>query len=233
MTVGYFAGSNAATPGAGAGVLNGDYAVMGHINANVSDTFGLGLTYVHGYHSGGSPIFAEGLSQDNGASDGIVGSFQANSPSSLFLFDGVNLTSGNSATIPTVTNSYGVEFSVRPSEMIVINGGVTYTNAILLQTGQADIWSYALGVAFPDLGKEGNVLGLYGGIQPTVRGLRGNWDNNAVDLNRYVWHVEGFYKYQVTDNISITPGVIWVVNPNQGEVRNYDLIGTLRTTFSF
>ncbi|MEM9543282.1 MAG: iron uptake porin [Cyanobacteria bacterium P01_E01_bin.42] len=233
VTFGYFAGTGAATAGAGSGLFNGDYAVMGHLNANISDTFGLGLTYVHGYHSSGSPIYAEGLAENGGGANGLVGSFQANNPSSLFLFDGVNLTSGNSASIPTVTNSYGVEFSLRPSETVVINGGVTYTNATLLRTGNADIWSYALGVAFPDLGKEGNVLGLYGGVQPTVRGLRGNWDNEAIDLDRYVWHVEGFYKYQVTDNISITPGVIWVVNPNQGEVRNYDLIGTLRTTFSF
>ncbi|MBP0019279.1 MAG: carbohydrate porin [Cyanobacteria bacterium SBLK] len=233
VTLGYFAGTGAATAGAGSGLFNGDYAVMGHINANVSDTFGLGLTFVHGYHSSGSPIYAEGLAENGGGANGLVGSFQANNPSSVFLFDGVNLTSGNSASIPTVTNSYGVEFSVRPSETVVINGGVTYTNATLLRTGNADIWSYALGVAFPDLGKEGNVLGVYGGVQPTIRGLRGNWDNNAIDLDRYVWHVEGFYKYQVTDNISITPGVIWVVNPNQGEVRNYDLIGTLRTTFSF
>lgn len=233
VTLGYFAGTGAATAGAGSGLFNGDYAVMGHINANVSDTFGLGLTFVHGYHSSGSPIYAEGLAENGGGANGLVGSFQANNPSSVFLFDGVNLTSGNSASIPTVTNSYGVEFSVRPSETVVINGSVTYTNATLLRTGNADIWSYALGVAFPDLGKEGNVLGVYGGVQPTIRGLRGNWDNNAIDLDRYVWHVEGFYKYQVTDNISITPGVIWVVNPNQGEVRNYDLIGTLRTTFSF
>jgi carbohydrate-selective porin OprB len=48
------------------------------------------------------------------------------------------------------------------------------------------------------------------------------------------------YKYRVNDNISITPGVIWLTAP--GQVKGGDdavsglevsVIGTLRTTFTF
>ena len=47
-------------------------------------------------------------------------------------------------------------------------------------------------------------------------------------------HVEAFYKYQVTDNVSLTPGVIWVSSPLQGRSgRNNAVIGTLRGTFTF
>ena len=224
LTLGYFAGSNAATPGSGSGLFNGDYAFMGHLNANVSDTFGLGLTYINGYHASGSPIYAEGRSRQSGQ-NGLVGSYTSNNP--WVLLD------NNTGGIPMVTNSYGAEFSVRPSESFVINGGVTYTSAILLGRGNADIWSYSLGLALPDLGKEGNVLGIYAGIQPTLKGIRASGvqrDRGRVDD---VWHIEGFYKYQVTDNISITPGVVWVLSPNQDVRDESNIIGTLRTTFSF
>ncbi len=48
------------------------------------------------------------------------------------------------------------------------------------------------------------------------------------------YHIEGFYKYRVSDNISITPGVIWLTNPGQLANNNESaVIGTLRTTFTF
>jgi carbohydrate-selective porin OprB len=47
------------------------------------------------------------------------------------------------------------------------------------------------------------------------------------------YHVEGFYKFQLSDNISVTPGVIWVTNPNQNDRNDDIIIGTLRTTFTF
>jgi hypothetical protein len=37
----------------------------------------------------------------------------------------------------------------------------------------------------------------------------------------------------VTDNISITPGVIWITAPNQNSNNVDGIIGTIRTTFSF
>jgi carbohydrate-selective porin OprB len=46
-------------------------------------------------------------------------------------------------------------------------------------------------------------------------------------------HLEAFYRYQLTDNISITPGVIYVINPGQVNNSSDIFIGTLRTTFTF
>ncbi|NEP31199.1 carbohydrate porin, partial [Moorena sp. SIO3B2] len=42
-----------------------------------------------------------------------------------------------------------------------------------------------------------------------------------------------FYKYKVNNNISVTPGVIWLLNPNQSSDNDDVVIGTLRTTFTF
>lgn len=46
-------------------------------------------------------------------------------------------------------------------------------------------------------------------------------------------HIEAFYRYQMTDNISLTPGVIVLVNPDNTAGSDTITIGALRTTFRF
>jgi len=47
------------------------------------------------------------------------------------------------------------------------------------------------------------------------------------------FHVEGFYKLQMTENISLTPGFIWLLSPNQDADNKDIFVGTVRTTFTF
>jgi hypothetical protein len=127
-----------------------------------------------------------------------------------------------------VSNSYGVQASFKLSDKISLSGYGAYTNVISIGQGTDDIWTYGLGVALPDLGKEGNLLGIFGGVQPYLSGDNINQKNPV--------HVEAFYKYKLNDNISITPGVIWLNNANGTDIDgdNGDtFIGTLRTTFTF
>jgi carbohydrate-selective porin OprB len=46
-------------------------------------------------------------------------------------------------------------------------------------------------------------------------------------------HIEAFYRFRVTDNIYVTPGIIYVLEP--GHTPNSDpvTIGILRSTFLF
>ncbi|MEO0928908.1 MAG: carbohydrate porin, partial [Cyanobacteria bacterium J06643_13] len=46
-------------------------------------------------------------------------------------------------------------------------------------------------------------------------------------------HAEAFYEYRLNDNIAITPGLIYVTNPDNNDDNDDLLIGTIRTTFSF
>jgi carbohydrate-selective porin OprB len=46
-------------------------------------------------------------------------------------------------------------------------------------------------------------------------------------------HLEAFYQYQVTDNIAITPGIIWLTAPDHNAANDDLVIGTIRTTFTF
>ena len=218
ITLGYLA-ENAASPGEDEGLGNGGYAALGQINFNLGDRIGLGATYVHGYHNAGNPIFDLGspIGRDEGF-QGVVGSAFANNPAAALF--GENR--------PTVTNSYGVEAAFRLTDNISISGFGAYTNAIVLGRGDSEIWTYGAGVAFSDFGKEGNILGIFGGAQPYLA------DSSLSDnVDNVPYHVEAFYKYQVTDNISVTPGVIWITNPGQDTDNDDALIGTLRTTFTF
>jgi hypothetical protein len=221
LTVGYLAGPGANDPSDKNGLFNGNYSALGQLNFNLGDRIGVGLTYVHAYHNSNTDIFNLG---DTANGSRVVGTTLANNPSN---------TNFALPFTPVVSNSYGAEAAFRLSNNISLSGFATYTRAILIEQGTADIWTYGAGVAFSDFGKKGNVLGLFAGVEPTLRGLSPEvrpTDGFPRDIG---YHFEGFYKYQLTNNISLTPGVIWITNPNQNRNNDDIVIGTLRTTFTF
>ena len=202
LSLAYLAGDHA-NPQPDSGFFNGQYSAFGQIAWNPNSNSGIGLTYVNAYQNRGG-IF------DLGSGFTLVGTAQANTPFER-----------------TITNSYGVEAFYKFNPRFAVNGFFGYTNAKnLAGSGSADIWYYALGLAFPDLGKQGNLGGVLVGAEP----YRGGNPEPANDLSL---HIEGFYKYQLTDNIAITPGVIWITAPAQNNDNQDAVIGTLRTTFTF
>jgi Carbohydrate-selective porin, OprB family/S-layer homology domain len=207
LTLGYL-GSEPNNPGVGQGIFNGNYAALGQLNFNLGDRVALAATYVHGYHGAGSALFDAGGFQ--GANVPVVGTSQA-----------------NTIVNPSSSNSYGLSAAVRPSDKLSISGFVSYSDVTGFGSNDNfEAWSYGAGIALPDFGKKGNVLGIFGGAEPYALG-RGR---NSRDVP---YHVEGFYKYRVSDNVSITPGVIWLTSPGQNSDNKDAFIGTLRTTFTF
>ncbi|MEH2063184.1 MAG: iron uptake porin [Nostoc sp.] len=207
ITAGYLA-SQANNPGLNTGLTNGDYAALGQLNFSVGDRVALAATYVHGYNAAGGSLF-NSTSTTNGTF--AVGTNQANTL--------INASS---------SNSYGVEAAFRPSEKLSVSGFVSYHEVTGFGANDDfNAWSYGLGVALPDLGKKGNVLGIFAGAEPYSFNRVGFTGNNIP------YHFEGFYKYRVSDNISITPGVIWLTSPGQSNTNDDAIIGTLRTTFTF
>ncbi|MGV0028928.1 iron uptake porin [Phormidesmis priestleyi] len=137
-------------------------------------------------------------------------------------------------------HSYGVEASLKLSPNFVVNAFGGYTDLTLLGSGKGEIWYYGLGLAFPDLLKKGNLGGLVVGVEPYLGSVRadvfGLQNQGLRDLglrNDTSLHIEGFYKMQLTDHISVTPGLIWITAPDQDRENDDYIIGTIRTTFSF
>ncbi|GAX37985.1 iron uptake porin [Nodularia sp. NIES-3585] len=136
------------------------------------------------------------------------------------------------ADTPFSSNSYGVQASLGISEKVVLGGWAGYTNSRSLtgDRGEADIWNYAVTLGFPDLGKKGNLAGIIAGIEPQVRSSSIAGVNRDRDTS---YHLEAFYQYRLTDNITVTPGLIWLTSPNHDSDNDNVVIGALRTRFNF
>jgi hypothetical protein len=214
VTVGYLAG-NANNPNSNNGLFTGSYAVLGQINFKLSEQFEGGLTYVNAYNtSGNGPLFG-GTGTPTGTS-----------------FANVNGTS-------TSGNFYGAQATFRPSDKFTLNGFAMFGNArgnFNGISGSGDVFSFGVGAALPNLGRNGSdVAGIMVGIEPYVTSANPAFlltTNNGATANATPWHIEAFYKYKLADNISVTPGFIYLTAPNQTN-GNSAFIGTLRTTFSF
>ncbi|MBE9097066.1 iron uptake porin [Tychonema sp. LEGE 07203] len=225
LSFGYLA-SSAANPAKGAGLFNGDYAAMGQLTFTPGRNLQVAFNYNHGYFSRGNFGFDNALGSGPDNLGGFTGTGVANSLNGLSDgFPGFRARK-------VVSNSYGAQASFRLSPRFIIGGWGALTNARILGIGDARIWNYAVTLALPDLGKEGNLLGFVVGREPYLDKLEapGNLDNFRNDTS---WHFEGFYKFKLSDNIAVTPGVIWITNPNQNDRNDDIIIGTLRTTFSF
>ncbi len=80
----------------------------------------------------------------------------------------------------------------------------------------------AVTLAFPNLGKEGNLGGILVGMEPKVTDIDSSLNAGQADKDTSL-HLEAFYRYQLTDNIQITPSVIWLTAPNH-DLDNNDIV---------
>ncbi len=218
VDLGYIS-NEASNPAEGAGLFDGNYSGIAQVA--LGDRYKVAFTYVNSY----AGIANSGTGQQRGFFLGGVGTNLANSP-----WTGVSATTDATAVS---TNAYGIETSLRFSESLILNGWVGKMDARLIGKGDADIWTFNANLGFLDLGGEGNMLGLAFGAEPTLRGLE--FEGATVPLANRDWayHAEAFYKYKLSNNILITPGIIWLPSVGQDSDAEDVFIGTLRTTFTF
>jgi len=204
VDLGYLSGE-AEDPSEGAGVFNGNYSAIAQVTFQPAKFFRIAATYIHSYDN-------DNLRHSTGS-----------------------LASQVRVRTPLVANSYGIQASLAFSPQLVLSGWAGYTDVIVLETGNADVWNYGATLAINDLGTEGSTLGFVVGMEPkltgassTVGSILGTRRDDDTGL-----HVEGFYKLKVSDNIAITPGVIWLTAPGHDEENEDIFVGTIRTTFTF
>lgn len=179
------------------------YGAIAQLTLQSTESIGIGLTYVRSYNN-----------LDTG-----TGSELANDP-----FD--------EQSYRIIANSYGLQLTWQLNS-VTVGGWTGYTKATaadLLGTPEASIFNYALTLAFPDLGKEGNLAGIAIGQPPKVAS---NDSSTALQDKDTSIHLEAFYRFQATDNILVTPGLLVIVNPEHNKNNDTVYIGTVRTTFSF
>jgi hypothetical protein len=142
---------------------------------------------------------------------------------------GTSPRTGSANANPTGSNSmFGFQGSFKVSPKLALGGWVGY-NKNTDVAGDKDILNWAVTAAFPDLGAPGNLGGLLVGQEPRVTGATGT----ALADTGSSLHLEGFYQVKLSDNLSITPGLIYLTAPDHNSANGGALIGTVRTTFSF
>lgn len=235
------------------GLFNGPYGGIAQLVVKPSKHFNIAFTYVNSFNSdltAGSVranLRSSLLSNSNLLFTAVGGGPGGPNPGNA----AGSVPSGNAAlpralnslkgeSLPIISNSYAIETTWRLAPKFLINGWVGYTASRTLSTlggainrGDLSILDYAVIFVVPDLGRQGSVGGLVFGMEPRVVGVSRSLKSQIGTDPNNSFHIEGFYQYQITDNVAITPGVIWITNPNFN-ARNADLvIGAIRTRFAF
>ncbi|NEO27251.1 MAG: iron uptake porin [Kamptonema sp. SIO4C4] len=148
---------------------------------------------------------------------------------------------------PMSTNAFGLSAEWRVSQNFTFGGwGGFTTSDYTAGSGSIETWNWMSYLNFPDLGGEGNLAGLYFGQPPRITSsdlpqgrnipsfvTEGNFLATEGGQPDTTYHLEGFYRIQLTDNISITPGVIVLFNPLHNSNNDTITVGAVRTTFTF
>lgn len=142
-------------------------------------------------------------------------------------------TGSNNANLGGLSDHYGVAGSVLLNPRFAMGAWAGYTNN-QAAGGSRQIWNWAVTAASPDLGGKGNLAGLIVGQEPrvTASSIDPATGTNTTDTKAGL-HIEGFYQLRLSDNLSITPGIIYLTAPNQDANSTGAVIGALRTTFTF
>jgi Carbohydrate-selective porin, OprB family/S-layer homology domain len=203
------------------GWFNGDYVAAAQLHYNPSPNLFLQALYQHGYFSPGNFGFNNGQTFRG---NGFVGSALAN------RFDDAGVLFNDASAVST--NAYQVGGYVAITPKVLIGGWANLIKARLIGKGDADIWTYSVQAAFPDLFRKGNQGGLIVGMEPTLTGLKTSLPHPEFK-NDTSLHIEAYYRHQLSEQVSISPSLIWITSPNQDDSNQDIIIGGFRTNFNF
>lgn len=193
------------------GLFDGQYGALAQLIVNLSPSSRIGFTYINAY----APFPAR-LQPEDAFNLGATGS---------------NLANSNFGTAVNI-NAYGISGVVQFNPWVALSGWVGYANQRYIGRGDGQVWNWLVGLAFPDLFRKGSTGGLMAGMEPKLTNIDNSVNGGRSDRDTSL-HFEAFYKYRVNDNMSITPGLIWLTAPNH-DARNDDVfIGVVRTVFYF
>lgn len=207
LSGGYLVQSEIASdPSEEAGLFDGEYAAFANLVFNANDTFKLGVSYVRFYAPGGDVDLTGGTGSE---------------------------LSQDPLGVATSADSVGAQASLGFGGLTLSGWfGYTWANAeadgdVVEEGDNARILNWAAVLSFADLGGEGNLAAIIFGQPPRVV------DSDFIEDDNTSYHLEGFYRLRLTDNISVTPGVFVIFNPEHNNGNDTLYVGTVRTTFEF
>lgn len=220
LTLGYLAGTPA-NPIDKNGLFNGKYNAMAQL-AFYGNSGAIGVSYSHAYAPGGlvdltgstgsflaTRPFGDAIATSSDTF-GIQGYYRFTPNFQIHGWGGYVNAQAESSGLSTITNGTGGQFRT------LVNRG-----------SDADIWFGAVGMSFPDVWKKGNLPGILVGLPPRV-------SNSDVRKDRDTsYHVEAFFRFQVNEYITVTPGFWVIFNPENDSRNDTQYVGVIRTSFNF
>lgn len=196
------------------GLLRGDRTLGFQVTASPTDSIDLAIHYINSFSRIGNLGTGIGDAQ---------------------------LTVGDALT----TNAIGATVAWQLNPRLTLGSWAGYTTSVTPgEVGSVETANWMFYANFPDLFRAGNLGGIYIGQPPRINSstlrqgqnipdsLAGNLGDPGGQNGRTI-HFEVFYRYQITDYLSITPGLITIFNPDNANASDTITIGALRTTFTF
>ena len=209
----------------GAGLFDGSILASTQLTFKPLDNIDIGLNYAYSYHE--LNILATGLNRFSATPLAI--------PDRTVDRDG-NVNVAGILDTSIRIHSLGTSFNWNISSTVALTGYGAYffVDSASEPEATSEFLSWMTGVHIRDLLKEGNTAGLIFG-QPLNRvDAGGAAELTEPDVDRAIpYHLELFYNYKVSDNLSLTPGVFVLFNPEGNKNNDTTTVGVLRTTFSF
>ena len=213
------------------GLFNGGNAAIAQLAYFPTDTLGMTLVYVRSYNPAGVGVTVSGQ----------TGSLYAEQPfGTNFIPPG---TVGNPnpapASIATSADHATFGFGWRALPELAFTGDIGFAFAHAEQANpafnvnrgdSATIFEWNFGLSLIDLFGQGNVGSLMVGnpyrvISQGSSGLRPEGDT--------AWHIEAAYKYNLNNNISVQPGFLVVIHPENNNSNPPIWIWQLKTSYFF
>ena len=215
---------DAEDPREGRGLFNGNYSTGAQLGYK-GDNFEVAVGYVNTFIREGGPGIFNGITSDDAdrpfgdvptSADryGLSANWDVTDWLNLFGWFGYGNAVAQESIISTQTASFDFD-----------GDGFTENlerDVVEVQKGESvDLWTWNFGANFVDLGKEGAVLTIGGGLPP----------KGDVEDSSYILQTQ--YKYPINDNILLTPGFFVVLNPNNDSNNDAVWMGVIRSTFKF
>jgi len=136
-------------------------------------------------------------------------------------------------SVDTSADRYGAQFNWQASKDFNVGGWVGFASA-RQESGvgignTANLFNWSINLSFPDLFARGNKGGIIFGQPPKVTS---NSIADRVDpATSYLLELQ--YNFRLNKNITVTPGIIAVFNPNHNTNNPATYVGVIKTIFAF
>ncbi|WP_286395853.1 iron uptake porin [Pseudanabaena mucicola] len=205
-----YSSSNAAAATGQGGVTGADTKIAAQLVYKPTEALTLGVGYANAY------------TVNNSLGSGLNAEFLPNATNTALASPGVSGIQSN-----TVVGN--LVWDITKKFSFTTWGAFVFANSTGATTASATFTSWNATLAGKDLFSEGDLAALSFG-QPLFTSSVGGV---AVASPSTPYQLEALYRFRVSKNITITPGVFFVFNQGSNSANGTATVGVIRTTFTF